>query len=117
MKSVRSMKTPSFVPSLLRNLPAFRTSAFCRALLATLILVGGSNANASTNVLVNPGAENGLAGWHVSNTGYIYPVSTNALQGGAGSGHILSQSGANVFQLFDTTSDSAIIYQDFPAAA
>jgi len=58
----------------------------------------------------------GLTNWTVSATGYIYPVSTNALQGGAGSGHVFAHSGTNVFQLFDTTANSAILYQDFPAA-
>ena len=88
----------------------------CATLLAGLILFGdGAKAQ---NVLVNSGAEsNSLTGWHVSNTGYIYVVSTNSLQGGAGSLNRLAHSGKYTFQLFDTTANSAIIYQDFAAAA
>jgi hypothetical protein len=74
-------------------------------------------AEASTNVLTNPGAENGLTGWNTSISGYIYAVSTNGLQGGAGSLHLLAHSGTNTFQMFDTTADSASMYQDFAAAA
>ena len=86
----------------------------CATFLAGLILFGGGAK--AQNVLVNPGAETGnLTGWKVSNTGYIYVVNTNSLQGGAGSLNRLAHSGAWTFQLFDTTSDSAYIYQDFAA--
>jgi hypothetical protein len=82
---------------------------------AVFVLCGGA-ARASTNVLTNPGAESGdLSGWNVSLTGYLYAVSTNSLINGPGSGYVLSHSGQYVFQLFDTTADSAILYQDFPA--
>src|ERR1017187_5740591 len=86
----------------------------CATFLAGLILFGGGAK--AQNVLVNPGAETGnLTGWKVSNTGYIYAVNTNSLQGGAGSLNRLAHSGSWTFQLFDTTSDSAYIYQDFAA--
>jgi hypothetical protein len=88
----------------------------CATFLAGLILFGGGAK--AQNVLVNPGAETGnLTGWNVSNTGYIYVVSTNSLQGGAGSLNRLAHSGKYTFQLFDTTANSAIIYQDFAAVA
>jgi hypothetical protein len=85
----------------------------CATVLASFILCGGAKA---ANVLLNPGAENGLTNWNVSLTGYIYAVSTNSLINGAGSGHVLAHSGGNVFQLFDTTADQAYIYQDIAAA-
>lgn len=86
----------------------------CAAFLAGLLLFGGS-AKASS-ILVNPGAETGdLSGWHVSNTGYIFTVSTNLLINGPGSGNVFTHSGTWEFQLFDTTADSAFIYQDFAA--
>jgi hypothetical protein len=87
----------------------------CATFLAGLIVFGGGAK--AQNVLVNPGAETGnLTGWKVSNTGYIYAVNTNSLQGGAGSLNRLAHSGAWTFQLFDTTANSAFIYQDFAAA-
>jgi len=82
--------------------------------LAGLVLFSGSVK--ASSILVNPGAETGdLSGWHVSATGYIFAVSTNIQINGAGSGNVLAHSGSYVFQLFDTTADSAFIYQDFAA--
>jgi len=49
----------------------------CAVLLAGFILLFGGNAKAY-NVLVNPSAETGdLTGWNISDTGYIFVVSTN----------------------------------------
>ena len=93
----------------------------CATFLAGLILFGGGAK--AQNVLVNPGAETGdLTGWNVSNTGYIYVVSTNGTMAGVTNGiistnHFLAHSGKYTFQLFDTTANSAIIYQDFAAVA
>ena len=98
----------------------------CATFLAGLILFlfgGGAKADAPYNVLVNPGAETGdLTGWNVSLTGYIYVVSTNGTMAGVTNGiistnHFLAHSGAWTFQLFDTTSDRAYIYQDYAAVA
>jgi hypothetical protein len=81
--------------------------------LASFILCGGAKYAAAqqANVLVNPGAENGLTGWKQSLTGYIYTVTTNGVSLGQTN---LAHSGAATFQLFDTTADQAYIYQDFP---
>ena len=93
----------------------------CATFLAGLILFGGGAK--AQNVLVNPGAETGdLTGWNVSLTGYIYVVSTNGTMAGVTNGIIstnkfLAHSGAYTFQLFDTTANSAYIYQDYPAVA
>jgi hypothetical protein len=87
--------------------------------LAGLILFGGGAEAASTpyNMLINPGAETGdLTGWHLSNTGYKFVVSTNQLIPYSHSNY-LARSGAYTFQLFDTTADTAYIYQDFAAIA
>ena len=87
----------------------------CATFLAGLILFGGAKAQ---NVLVNPGAETGdLTGWNVSLTGYIYTVSTNGTIPNSGTSNFLAHSGKWTFQLFDTTSDSAFIYQDYAAVA
>jgi hypothetical protein len=94
--------------------------------LAGLILFlfgGGAKAFTPYNALVNPGAETGsLTGWQVSNTGYIAVVSTNGAMAGVTNGiistnQLLAHSGAYTFRLFDTTSDSAYIYQDYAAMA
>jgi hypothetical protein len=81
----------------------------CATILAGLILFGGGAKAA--NMLINPGAETGdFTGWTVGLTGYEYVVGTN--------GNRLSRSvnsGQYMFQLFDTTASSAIIYQDFAA--
>ena len=90
----------------------------CVSFLASLILLGGSAkaTPAPYNVLVNPGAETGdLTGWDVSSTGYIYVVSTNNLVPGT-TNKFSAHSGACMFQMFDTTADSAYMYQDYPAA-
>jgi len=88
--------------------------------LAGLILSGGGGAKAGAapyNVLVNPGAETGdLTGWNVSDTGYNLVVSTNDLVFGT-TGNYLVHSGKYMFEQFDTTADSAYMYQDYPAAA
>ena len=85
----------------------------CTTLVAALALCGSANA---ANVLINPGAEAGdLTGWQQSLTGYKYVVSTNQTIPGSGS-NFLAHSGQYTFQLFDTTADSAYIYQDFAAA-
>jgi hypothetical protein len=91
----------------------------CATFLAGLILFGGSaKAVVPYNVLVNPGAETGdLTGWNVSLTGYIYTVSTNGTIPNSGTSNFLAHSGKWTFQLFDTTSDSAFIYQDYAAVA
>jgi len=93
----------------------------CATLFAALILFGG-NAKAIDpyNVLVNPGAEQGLTGWNVSETGYISTPNTNSVipnDTAPGATNYLAHSGTNTFQLFDATANSAIIYQDYPAAA
>jgi hypothetical protein len=97
-----------------------RTSSIGKLVCAILLFAGfiltGGEARASTNVLVNPGAENGLAGWKLSLTGYIQVVNTNQLINGAGSGNIFVHSGSNEFELFNTTANTTVIYQDFPAA-
>jgi hypothetical protein len=87
----------------------------CATVLAGLVLFGGGAKAA--NVLVNPGAEQGLTGWNVSATGYIYAVSTNGTipNDTATPNNFLAHSGTNTFELFDTTGDSAYIYQDFAA--
>src|ERR1035437_2400178 len=109
-------RSGSSVQSAARSTNSKVSHLVCAILLAGLILFGdGAKAQ---NVLVNSGAEsNSLTGWHVSNTGYIDVVSTNSLQGGAGSLNRLAHSGKYTFQLFDTTANSAIIYQDFAAVA
>src|ERR1035437_10079908 len=109
-------RSGSSVQSAARSTNSKVSHLVCAILLAGLILFGdGAKAQ---NVLVNSGAEsNSLTGWHVSNTGYISVVSTNSLQGGAGSLNRLAHSGKYTFQLFDTTANSAIIYQDFAAVA
>jgi len=85
-------------------------------LLAGLILFGVGAKAQNPNALVNPGAESGLANWNVSLTGYIFTVSTNQFVSGTGNTeHYLAHSGASTFQLFDTTSDSAYIWQDIAA--
>jgi len=87
------------------------------ALLAGFILLCGG-AKASTNVLINPGAETGdLTGWNVSLTGYIYVVSTNGVVPGTTGENFLAHSGKYTFQLFNTTANSSYIYQDFAAIA
>ncbi len=91
----------------------------CATFLAGLILFGGGAKAA--NVLLNPGAETGdLTGWKVSNTGYKYVVSTNGTIPNSGTNsnftNFLAHSGKYTFQLFDTTANSAYIYQDFAAA-
>ncbi|HVU27535.1 MAG TPA: immunoglobulin domain-containing protein [Verrucomicrobiae bacterium] len=89
---------------------------FLAALCAGLVLCNHTITKAA-NVLINPGAEAGdLSGWQVSNTGYTFNVSTNVLINGAGSGNLLAHSGARTFEMFDTTADSAYMYQDFAAA-
>ena len=109
-------RSGSSVQSAARSTNSKVSHLVCATFLAGLILFGGGAK--AQNVLVNPGAETGdLTGWHVSNTGYIYVVSTNSLQGGAGSLNRLAHSGKYTFQLFDTTANSAIIYQDFAAVA
>lgn len=92
--------------------------------LAGLILFGAAQRSCvgqlvpPYNVLVNPGAEAGdLTGWNVSLTGYIYIVSTNGTIPNSGTSNFLAHSGKYTFQLFDTTADSAFIYQDFAAVA
>jgi hypothetical protein len=78
---------------------------FYEIFLAGLILFGG-DAKAD-NVLVNPGAETGdLTGWHVSTTGDAFA-----------SPKFYPHSGSWSFELFDTTGDSAFIYQDYAAVA
>lgn len=75
---------------------------------------GGARA---ANVLINQGAETGdLTGWHWTYTGFISVVSTNQTVPGSTS-NFLAHSGQYAFQLFDTTADSAILYQDFAAVA
>jgi hypothetical protein len=92
-----------------------KISNFLCAIAVTGIALSGSNASA-TNVLVNPGGETGdLTGWNQSIGGYMYAVSTNAFINGPASGHIISHSGAYVLQTFDTTADSAVLWQDFAA--
>ncbi len=86
----------------------------CGTVLSGLVIFGGS-AKASS-ILVNPGAEAGnLSGWHVSPTGYISTPSTNNTINGTGTGNVIAHSGSFVFETFDTTADSAFIYQDFAA--
>jgi hypothetical protein len=86
----------------------------CATLLAGMALCGSAGA---ANVLVNPGAETGdLTGWQQSLTGYKYVVSTNQTIPNSTS-NFLAHSGGYTFQLFDTTADSAYIYQDFAAVA
>jgi hypothetical protein len=114
------------------NLRAFGSSAsgahstnstiingFCAVFLAGLILSGGSAkaVPGPYNVLINPGAERGdLTGWNASLSGYIFVVSTNNIIPNA-TNKILAHSGANTFQMFDVTADSAYMYQDYAAAA
>jgi hypothetical protein len=87
----------------------------CAVTVASLALCGSANAY---NVLVNPGAETGdLTGWQQSLTGYKYVVSTNQFIPNSGNSNFLAHSGKYTFQLFDTTADSAYIYQDFAAVA
>ena len=69
------------------------------------------------NVLVNPSAETGnYTGWNTSDSGYLYVVSTNGVIPGD-TRNFLAHDGTNTFQLFDTTSDQAVMWQDFPAVA
>ncbi len=85
----------------------------CATLLASLAFCGSANAY---NILKNPGAETGdLTSWQESLTGYKYVVSTNGIIPGDTT-NFLAHSGQYTFQLFDTTADSAYIYQDFAAA-
>jgi len=92
----------------------------CAVLLAGFILLFGGNAKAY-NVLVNPSAETGdLTGWNISDTGYIFVVSTNDFvpneaAGGSTTENILGYNGKYVFELFNTTATSTYIYQDFAA--
>src|ERR1035437_10283175 len=108
-------RSGSSVQSAARSTNSKVSHLVCATFLAGLILFGG--AAKAQNVLVNPGAETGdLTGWHVSNTGYIYVVSTNGTMAGVTNGiistnHFLAHSGKYTFQLFDTTANSAIIYQ------
>ena len=91
----------------------------CGSFIASLILLGGGAkaAPAPYNVLVNPGAETGdLTGWNVSSTGYTLVVSTNSLVPNTTDENILAY-GKYVFEQFDTTADSAYIWQDYPAVA
>src|SRR5580692_2631278 len=87
----------------------------CATVLAGFILCGGAKyAGAQqANVLLNPGAESGLADWTPSLTGYIYTVTTNGVTLGQTN---LVHSGAAAFELFDTTGDQAYIYQDIACA-
>ena len=93
----------------------------CMAFLAGLIFLGRGGAKAAPapyNVLINPGAETGdLTGWNVSNTGYTLVVSTNSLVPGTTTENYLAHSGKYVFELFDTTANSAYIWQDYAAVA
>jgi hypothetical protein len=92
-------------------------SLISASLLAVATLFSSGSVKA-TNVLVNPGAETGdFTGWSRSLTGYSFVVSTNSLINGAGTGNVLAHSGKNVFQLFDTTTDSSYIYQEYAAIA
>jgi hypothetical protein len=87
----------------------------CASLLAGFMFAGVSTQAYTTNVLVNPGAETGdLTGWQQSLTGYKYAVLTNY---SSGSSINLAHSGKYTFQLFDTTGDAAIMYQDYAAIA
>jgi len=97
----------------------------CAAFIAGLIFLGSGGAKADPsypyNALVNPGAETGdLTGWNHSLTGYHYVVSTNGAMNGVTNGIIstnqmLAHSGKYAFQLFDTTTTSSYIWQDYPA--
>jgi hypothetical protein len=79
-------RSGSSVQSVARSTNSKVNHRVCATLLAGLILFGGGAK--AQNVLVNPGAETGdLTGWHVSNTGYIYVVSTNSAIGGGSSGN------------------------------
>lgn len=101
----------------------------CAVLLGALILFGAAQRDClgqvpPYNVLVNPGAETGdLTGWTRSVTGYMFVVSTNGTipNDTATSSNFLAHSGADTFQLFDTTGSelapTASIYQDYPAIA
>jgi hypothetical protein len=114
-------RSGSSVQSAARSTNSKVSHRVCATFLAGLILFGGGAK--AQNVLVNPGAETGdLTGWHVSNTGYIYVVSTNGTMAGVTNGiistnHFLAHSDKYTFQLFDTTGNSAIIYQDFATVA
>jgi len=102
----------------------------CAAFLAGLIFLCSSAKAAPSfpyNALVNPGAESGdLTGWQRSIAGYIYTVSTNGTMIGVTNGIISTNqfltyptatNNKYTFQTFDTTSDSALLYQDIPAVA
>ena len=91
-----------------------------RSFLSAFSCLRGSTKAAFTpyNTLINPGAETGdLTGWNTSLSGYIYVVSTNQLVPNTTSEYILAHSGSNAFQMFDTTADRAIMYQDYAAVA
>jgi hypothetical protein len=110
------LQSQSFFPSRAWRACSGMRHLFCVTLLAGLVSFAGSTK--ATNVLVNPGAETGdFKGWSRSLTGYNYVVSTNNLIGGAGSGNVLAHSGKYVFQLFDTTTTSSYIYQEYAAIA
>ena len=113
-------RSRSSVPSGTRLTNAKVGNLICGAVLAGLLLSGGSaKATFSPyNVLINPGAETGdFTGWQQSLTGYKYVVSTNGTIPNSGGSNFLAHSGQYTFQLFDTTADSAYIYQDFAAIA
>lgn len=96
------------------------TTAIVRRLVGVAVLSAsifvGVNAKAwTTNVLINPSAETGdFTGWNVGLNPYLYVVNTNSLIPNS-TGNILSHSGSNVFEIFNTTGNDTYMYQDFAA--